>query len=187
MKSIGLYSLTGRLRHDCLVNLMPLPPTGLFIYFIAEQSYQALCESPGSNETSELYIFIRQVVRSANVPYGTLATAAVYLRRVQLSLSKSSREYNGAPKLMFLVILIIAAKYFNDVSPTNQDWSRHSDYSRTDIDAMERQILTLLEWHLSITTDELYFALDKPLSALISYKTPLACFDTMYIWHSPHY
>lgn len=56
---------------------------------------------------------------------------------------------------VFLATLICAAKYLNDSSPKNKHWCRYAQmFSQAEINLMEKQLLFLLDYNLSITEEE---------------------------------
>ncbi|KAF9896749.1 hypothetical protein BX616_006824 [Lobosporangium transversale] len=57
---------------------------------------------------------------------------------------------------VFLASLIVAAKYLNDQSPKNKHWSTHSAvFSVGEVNLMEKQLLSLLDFDLRITEADL--------------------------------
>ncbi|CAO3572629.1 unnamed protein product [Mortierella alpina] len=57
---------------------------------------------------------------------------------------------------VFLATLIVAAKYLNDQSPKNKHWSAHSSvFSVGEVNLMEKQLLSLLDFDLRITESDL--------------------------------
>jgi hypothetical protein len=57
---------------------------------------------------------------------------------------------------VFLATLIVAAKYLNDQSPKNKHWSAHSSvFSVGEVNLMEKQLLSLLDFDLRITEADL--------------------------------
>ncbi|KAF9973059.1 hypothetical protein BGZ65_009470, partial [Modicella reniformis] len=61
---------------------------------------------------------------------------------------------------VFLATLIVAAKYLNDQSPKNKHWSAHSTiFSVGEVNLMEKQLLSLLDFDLRITEADLALSL----------------------------
>lgn len=57
---------------------------------------------------------------------------------------------------VFLATLIVAAKYLNDQSPKNKHWSAHSSvFSVGEVNLMEKQLLSLLDFDLRISETDL--------------------------------
>lgn len=56
---------------------------------------------------------------------------------------------------VFLAILIVAAKYLNDSSPKTKHWTRYAIlFDNTEVNLMEMQLLTLLDFDLRFTEDD---------------------------------
>lgn len=67
---------------------------------------------------------------------------------------------------VFLATLIVAAKYLNDQSPKNKHWSAHSSvFSVGEVNLMEKQLLSLLDFDLRITEADLASSLQDFLQA----------------------
>ncbi|KAF9199833.1 hypothetical protein BGZ59_003675, partial [Podila verticillata] len=63
---------------------------------------------------------------------------------------------------VFLATLIVAAKYLNDQSPKNKHWSAHSQiFSVGEVNLMEKQLLSLLDFDLRITETDLASSLQE--------------------------
>ncbi|KAG0088533.1 hypothetical protein BGZ93_005776 [Podila epicladia] len=63
---------------------------------------------------------------------------------------------------VFLATLIVAAKYLNDQSPKNKHWSAHSQvFSVGEVNLMEKQLLSLLDFDLRITEADLASSLQE--------------------------
>ncbi|KAG0082052.1 hypothetical protein BGZ90_000546 [Linnemannia elongata] len=63
---------------------------------------------------------------------------------------------------VFLATLIVAAKYLNDQSPKNKHWSAHSSvFSVGEVNLMEKQLLSLLDFDLRITEADLASSLQE--------------------------
>ncbi|KAI9777883.1 MAG: hypothetical protein M1816_004391 [Peltula sp. TS41687] len=117
--------------------------------------------------------FIRQLVRRSNVGVGILMSTLVYLDRVRQSLPATvSRAFNCTIHRIFLASLILAAKNLNDSSPKNLWWARNSHvpgyggwgFSLPDVNLMEKQLLSILEWNVRITEIDLLSQLERFLA-----------------------
>ena len=95
--------------------------------------------------------------------------ALVYLRRIKSRLPNEVRGQPSTPHRVLLGSLILAAKYLNDISFKNKDWAKcsiistpayHFGFDLTDVNLIERQLLSLLDWDLRITEDDLYQVID---------------------------
>ncbi|KAI9779205.1 MAG: hypothetical protein M1816_003645 [Peltula sp. TS41687] len=114
-------------------------------------------------------MFIRQLVRRSKVGVGILMSTLVYLDRLRQSLPATvCRALNCTIHRIFLVSLILAAKNLNDSSPKNLGWARYSHvpgydgwgFSLPEVNLMERQLLSILEWNVRITQKDLLSQLE---------------------------
>lgn len=110
-----------------------------------------------------LEYFIASVVERSHCQVPTLMTSLVYLGRLKERLPHIAQGLPCTRHRLFLASLILAAKYVNDSSPKNKHWALYSivkDYpefgfSLTEVNLMEKQLLYLLDWDLSITESDL--------------------------------
>ncbi|KAH8655590.1 hypothetical protein BX600DRAFT_385602 [Xylariales sp. PMI_506] len=129
-----------------------------------------------------LHEFISELIQTARVPTPTFLSTLVYLMRLKARLPPSG--YYGArctAHRIFLSILILTSKYFNDQSPSNKAWAEYIAKSAggtfflgiSDIVKLEIQTLNLLEWNLNVTIRDLYLTLEpmlKPIRERLSCK-----------------
>ncbi|CCH59659.1 hypothetical protein TBLA_0B08440 [Henningerozyma blattae CBS 6284] len=115
------------------------------------------CSSESGLNIPSLQTFITRLVNYTNVPSGTLLTTAVYLNRLKQLLPAEASGIQSTRHRIFLACLILSAKYNNDSSPLNIHWMNHTNdlFCLNDINLMERQLLKLLNWDLSITEHDL--------------------------------
>ncbi|KAK3305086.1 uncharacterized protein B0T15DRAFT_554911 [Chaetomium strumarium] len=118
--------------------------------------------------------FIMQLVVSSNVPVPTLMSSLVYLRRLKPRVQPMAKGLRQTHRI-FLASLILAAKYLNDKSLKNADWAAYSvirtqaysfGFSKTEVNVMESQLLSLLDWDLGISDEDLYLELDYFLAPI---------------------
>lgn len=117
--------------------------------------------------------FITQLVVSSNVQVPTLMSTLVYLNRLKSRLQPMAKGLRCTTHRIFLASLILAAKYLNDSSPKNKHWANYSvmgynsfGFSRTEVNLMEKQLLSLLDWDLRITEEDLYRELEPFLAPI---------------------
>ncbi|BGP35233.1 PHO85 cyclin-1 [Rhodotorula toruloides] len=164
--------------HDpALVKLMRSPLTNSMVAYIAQKTVESVqcrpppsplptppltpgSSSPPSPSPSDalpsLTHFISTIVKKSRCHVPTLLCTLVYLERLKERLPSHARGCHTTRHRVFLAVLIVAAKYLNDSSPQNKHWVRYAAYfTPAEVNLMERQLLTILNFDLSFTEDEL--------------------------------
>lgn len=116
------------------------------------------------HHTPPLPQFVETVVRNSSVSLPILIASAVYLRRLQSYCAREKKAIaipSGAHGV-FLVALVVAAKFWDDAAPFNYEWVEYSfmpdykefEFSLRQLVSMERELLSHLNWNLNITVEE---------------------------------
>ncbi|CAE6363769.1 unnamed protein product [Rhizoctonia solani] len=105
--------------------------------------------------------FLGNIASSSKIQAPTLLCTLIYLNRILPKLPPIDKNapHSRSPDVQHRVLMatiICAAKYLNDSSPKNKHWALYSYGLLTcqDINAMEQQLLALLDWDLRLTEEE---------------------------------
>ncbi|BFZ58566.1 PHO85 cyclin-5 [Savitreella phatthalungensis] len=116
-----------------------------------------MCDAARSSEI--LRHFITETSRKSKTSLSTMQLALMYcikLRRKQDIAFASIGQTPGSTcgRKNFLVSLILASKYLQDRNFSNRAWSRISLLDVRDINLLERDFLSLVDWNLNIACDK---------------------------------
>lgn len=134
----------------------------------SQSSYPSPPSSP-TNSLPSLYMFINNLVKYTNVFTGTLMASLVYLKRLNEKLPHGATAQDPSSRhRIFLACLILSAKFHNDASPKNKHWAKYTDglFSTNEINEMERQLLFLLDWDVTVSNEDLIFVLKDFLTPI---------------------
>ena len=135
--------------------------------------------SPTEAPLPPVELFIKSLVERSSVQVPTLMTSLVYLDRLQQRLPPMAKGMRCTTHRIFLAALILAAKNLNDSSPKNKHWARYTavkgyesfGFSLVEVNLMEKQLLGLLGWDLTVREEDLYSSLDPFLAPIRLWQT----------------
>lgn len=125
---------------------------------------------PTKNKLPTLREFITKLIDYTNVYTPTLLMTLCYLNRLSLKLPPHATGMPSSRHRIFLSCLILSAKNHNDSSPLNKHWTKYTDglFTLQDVNLMERQLLSLLDWSIIIREEELLEVMEPLLTSKLS-------------------
>ncbi|ORZ00436.1 hypothetical protein BCR43DRAFT_560935 [Syncephalastrum racemosum] len=158
-------------QHRRLMDFIDRPTAVPFLAHIAHQTSLVIpCQSasPADQQQQQqpsippLPTFVNFLVRRSSTNPGTLLGVLVLLDRLRERLAPIARGMPCTCQRIFLATLIVTSKALHDTAPRNRHWTRYAHYfTVAEINLMEKQLLALLDFQLSITLDDLYGALAR--------------------------
>ncbi|KAF9645743.1 hypothetical protein BDM02DRAFT_3080647, partial [Thelephora ganbajun] len=107
--------------------------------------------------------FVWRMICTSRVSAAVVLVALVYIKRAKPHLRITAERW--ACERIFVGALVLAGKYLNDKMMKNIIWARCSGiFEHRDIGRMEREMLDILDWDLSVHEEEI-LAHQKYLSA----------------------
>ncbi|KAI8070452.1 hypothetical protein BC940DRAFT_331813 [Gongronella butleri] len=170
--------LTTEERRQRLLDLIHRPVSGRLVQYVSEQARLVIpCHSAGSNGSNGVFgptsmarewttpnlptigAFVQSLIKRSCVKPGTLLGTLVFLERLQRRLAHLARGMPCTCHRVFLATLIVASKSLHDTSPKNKHWARYAvHFSLSEINLMEQQLLSLMDYHLIISPEEIDLA-----------------------------
>ncbi|KAF9779618.1 hypothetical protein BJ322DRAFT_994334, partial [Thelephora terrestris] len=94
------------------------------------------------------------VIRKSRIDTPVILVALVYLERARSQFKISDQRW--ACERILIGALVLAAKYVSDYTIKNARWARWSGvFSKEDIGRMERELLDILDWNLSLAEGDI--------------------------------
>ncbi|KAI5950018.1 PCL2 [Candida theae] len=114
--------------------------------------------------------FIKNLIKYSNVQTPTLMATLVYLNKLRNYLPANAVGMETTRHRIFLSALIVAAKSLNDSSPLNKHWTKYTDGLLTlqEVNLAERELISILNWNVNITQEELIYTLQPFLIGIKS-------------------
>ncbi|KAI9230008.1 MAG: hypothetical protein DHS80DRAFT_4889, partial [Piptocephalis tieghemiana] len=110
---------------------------------------------PTIHRLPSLHNFTLHLARRTRLDPAAALVAAIYLKRLRKIMPSGARGKACTLHRVLLASLLLASKYVNDYAPSNRHWAKHSGvFGVEEVNLMERQLLKLMDFTLSITEDE---------------------------------
>lgn len=146
---------------------LPSPVSLSLLLLLINSTTEILSVNPPITLTQ----FIKNLIKYSNVQTPTLMATLVYLNKLRNYLPANAVGMETTRHRIFLSALIVAAKSLNDSSPLNKHWTKYTDGLLTlqEVNLAERELISILNWNVNITQDELIYTLQPFLVGIKSY------------------
>ncbi|KAI9018578.1 hypothetical protein CLU79DRAFT_837165 [Phycomyces nitens] len=150
--------------HRRLLDLIDQPISPQLLSFVSHRASLVIASPPLNHDDHSIIPSIQQfvplLVQRSCVSAGTLIGALVYLDRLQRRVATVPSSSPCSCQRIFLATLIVTTKVLHDTSPKNRYWARYTSlFPLEEVNIMERQFLSLMDFQLSITLDDLFHVL----------------------------
>ncbi|ORX77708.1 hypothetical protein K493DRAFT_204889 [Basidiobolus meristosporus CBS 931.73] len=116
-------------------------------------------------------VFCKNIITRMSVLPTTLFLALKYIHRIRQS-SPNSQPSQGSEYQVFITSLILAHKFLEDDTYTNQSWSDISKIPVEQINKMERHFLKGIGYNLNVSQEE-FIQWVEYLEGYLSYRSTL--------------
>ncbi|ORX79703.1 hypothetical protein K493DRAFT_321007 [Basidiobolus meristosporus CBS 931.73] len=116
---------------------------------------QSRTQSPqAQSRRMEMIEFVQRLLIFTDAPSTVVFVGLNYLYRLRTSGIFTEDPACGSEYRVLVVALLVASKYIEDQSYSNQSWSEVSGFDAEEVNLMEREFLTELDWNLWISPEE---------------------------------
>ncbi|KAG2221215.1 hypothetical protein INT45_013926 [Circinella minor] len=168
-----------------LSEFMERPLSISFLKYISDQASLVIPCHPTATKNINTVVpplahFINFLVRRSTVGPGTLLAVLVLLDRLRNRLAPIAKGMPCTRQRIFLATLIVTCKLLNDTAPKNRHWTHYAHYFTVEeINLMEKQLLALLDFELSISLNDLHTMLARFELGCNSTSTTDSCKKTL--------
>ncbi|KAI7852078.1 hypothetical protein BDC45DRAFT_485761 [Circinella umbellata] len=168
-----------------LSEFMERPLSLSFLKYISDQASLVIPCHPTATKNINTVVpplahFINFLVRRSTVGPGTLLAVLVLLDRLRNRLARIAKGMPCTRQRIFLATLIVTCKLLNDTAPKNRHWTHYAHYFTVEeINLMEKQLLALLDFELSISLNDLHTMLARFELSCNSTSTTDSCKRTL--------
>ncbi|KAI8077918.1 cyclin-domain-containing protein [Gilbertella persicaria] len=116
-------------------------------------SFKSIISSPKRHLTFKLYV--QKVLKATQISCTCMILALYYIQKLRAAYP-SIHASIGSEVRLFTTALVLANKYLDDNTFTNKTWSEVSSISISELNIMEMEFLSALDYHLHLPQDEFY-------------------------------